>query len=104
MPNPKHEQIKLFIFDDLVEFLEETGEASAITAAEVASLIDASEDDVQACFDEMVEEGVLDAFTDEGTQYVSFTEETKTRLLEEMRESGWVAPEDADADIWDEDD
>lgn len=100
----KHAKIKTFIFDDLLEFLEETGEASAITADEIASLIDATEQEVSACFQDMVNEGVLDLFEEDGVTYASFSSDTQARLIKEMTDAGWIAPEDEDADVWEDDD
>jgi hypothetical protein len=36
----KRQQIKEFLFDDLLEFLEETGATNSVTPDEIAALID----------------------------------------------------------------
>jgi hypothetical protein len=92
------DEIKEFIFDDLVEFLEETGNVSAVTPDEIAALVDETPGRVKGCMLELVREGVLVNFKDEdGTLYFQFDEDTLSNLLDEMREAGWTPPDDDDS-------
>ncbi len=92
------DDIKEFIFDDLLEFLEETGEVNAITPDEIAALIDEAPGRVKGCMQEMVQEGVLEGTKEDGSLYFHFTDEMTEQLLEEMKESGWRPPDDDEED------
>lgn len=88
------DDIKEFIFDDLLEFLEETGEINAITPDEIASLIAEAPGRVKGCMQELVQEGVLEATKDGDTTYFHFTDEMTEQLMEEMKEAGWTPPDE----------
>jgi hypothetical protein len=90
------DDIKAFIFDDLLEFLEETGEVNAITPDEIASLITETPGRVKGCMQEMVQEGVLESANDGDTLYFHFTDEMAEQLIEEMKEAGWTPPDEDD--------
>lgn len=90
------DELKTFIFDDLLDFLVETGDTNAVTAQEIAEATDESVNKVMSCMGEMAAENVLESFEDEGETWYCFTEETVERLLEEMTEAGWVSPQDVD--------
>ncbi|MEO1443328.1 MAG: hypothetical protein AAFV33_23195 [Chloroflexota bacterium] len=89
------DEIKEFIFDDLMEFLEATGETNAVTPDEIATLIDEEPSRVKGAMMQLVSENVLEKFKDDGDLYFRFAEDTLEALLEEMYESGWTPPEDA---------
>jgi hypothetical protein len=93
------DEIKAFVFDDLVEFLEETGAVNAVTPDELATLIDEEPSRVKGCMMEMVQEGVLENFKEEGEVYFQFTDEMVEQLVEEMQEAGWTPPDDI---VWDD--
>lgn len=101
------EDIKTFIFDDLVEFLEETGAVNAVTPAEMAALIDEGESRVKGCMQEMVQEGVLERFKDEDEWVFRLSDDMVDELIEEMKADGWEPPEGVvfsdDAALTDED-
>lgn len=95
----KRQQIKEFLFDDLLEFLEETGETNRVTPDEIAALVDQPLELVKQCMEEMQADGVVLIETDEdGVWQVRLTDETLLRLLEEMRAAGWIPPVDEDED------
>ncbi len=100
------DEIKEFIFDDLLEFLEETGAVNAVTPDEIAALIDEEPSRVKGCMMELSREGVLTTTKEDGTVYFHFTDDILETLLEEMEEAGWEPPqddEDEDEDSADED-
>lgn len=88
------DEIKEFIFDDLVEFLEETGAINAVTPDELAAIIDEEPSRVKGCMMEMVREGVLESFKEDGDLYFRLTDDMTEQLIEEMEESGWTPPDD----------
>ena len=97
----KRQQIKEFLFDDLLEFLEETGATNSVTPDEIAALIDEPTELVSQCMEEMQVEGVLAIEPDvDGVWQVRLADETLARLLEEMHAAGWIPPQGDD----DEDD
>lgn len=89
----KRQQVKEFLFDDLLEFLEETGETNSVTPDEIAALVDEPLELVKQCMEEMQADGVVLIEADQdGVWQVRLTDETLARLLEEMRAAGWIPP------------
>lgn len=86
-------EIKEFIFDELVAFLEETGESGAVTAEEIAEELAQPLERIVASLAEMMGENVIARLEDEGETYYHFTEEFLDELLDEMEESGWEPPD-----------
>lgn len=90
------QDIKEFIFDDLLEFLEMTGSSGSVTPEDIAEMLDDKPSRVKGCMRELETEGVLTSFKEDDVEYFSFTDDLLAQLLAEMEESGWVPPGDDD--------
>ena len=92
------EEIKEFIFDDLVEFIVQTGSTNAVTPEEIAEVLDETPSRVKGCMMQMEQDGVLEKFKEDGTLYFQIEEDTLNHILAEMEEEGWEIPDDSDLD------
>jgi len=86
------EELKEFIFDDLVEFIVQTGSTNAITPEEIAEVVGETPSRVKGCMMQMEQDGVLEKFKQEGTLYFQLEEDTLAHIVEEMQAEGWEPP------------
>ncbi len=94
------EEIKEFIFDDLVEFILQTGSANAVTPEEIAEILDEPASRIKGCMMQLEQDDILEKFKDdEGTLRFRLAEDTLENILAEMEEEGWELPDDGDLDV-----
>jgi hypothetical protein len=87
------DEIKELVFDVFVEIIEATGGSPALPPEEIAGLANEKPGRVKGCMREMIEEGVLDSFKEDGVEYFHLTEDVLGDLIAEMEADGWEPPD-----------